>query len=68
VGVPVGLVVGRWAWGIVARAQGVATDPALPLLGLAVAVAGLVLAVNLVAAGPAWVARRVHPAAVLRTE
>jgi ABC-type antimicrobial peptide transport system permease subunit len=68
VGLPVGLALGRWAWAIVARTQGVATDPAVPLLGLSVATGALVVAVNLVAAGPAWAARRVRPATVLRAE
>jgi hypothetical protein len=68
VGIPVGVALGRWTWTGIAEGLGVVVVPVVPLVGVAVAVvAGLVLA-NLAAVGPAAIAARLRPAAVLRTE
>lgn len=68
IGLPVGVAVGREAWRFFATRLGVAPDPELPVLaGLVVIPAALAIA-NAVAAAPAWVAGRLHPATVLRTE
>jgi hypothetical protein len=67
-GVPVGVAVGRWAWRLVADQLGVVPEPIVPPLGLLAVAAGAVLAANLVAAGPGWVAGRLRPATVLRSE
>ena len=68
VGLPLGLIAGRWVWALFAHALGVSDDAAIPWVwvGLAVPIA-LVLA-NLIALGPGWVAGRVKPATVLRSE
>jgi hypothetical protein len=67
-GVPVGVAIGRWAWRLVADQLGVVPEPIMPPLGLLAVAAGAVLAANLVAAGPGWVAGRLRPATVLRSE
>jgi ABC-type antimicrobial peptide transport system permease subunit len=68
VGIPLGLLLGRSVWQHVADALGVAADPALPVVGVAV-VALVVMAVALVAAAvPASRAAGLRPAEVLRRE
>jgi putative ABC transport system permease protein len=68
VGVPLGIVAGRWSWSLFAGSIGVATDPSIPfLLLLALAVVSLLLAA-LIAAAPGQAAARVKPAAVLKSE
>jgi hypothetical protein len=68
VGLPLGIIAGRWAWAIFAGSAGVTgvADVPLPLVLLAIPVT-LALA-NLIAAGPGWDAARVRAASVLRTE
>lgn len=66
VGVPLGVVAGRAAWGVVANGIGVADNPATPVFVLAAVGLAVVLVANLVAALPALMARRVRPAAVFR--
>lgn len=69
IGAPIGLLLGRLLWHVVAtRLLGVVSEPVL-----AWGAAGLLLPATLVAAiaialGPAWVARHASPAAALRTE
>ncbi|MCU1450180.1 MAG: hypothetical protein JWP02_2350 [Acidimicrobiales bacterium] len=67
VGVPLGVVLGRWAWRLVATGVGVAPDAVVPVWALLVAPAALVVA-NVLAAAPGLAAARVEPAAVLRAE
>jgi ABC-type antimicrobial peptide transport system permease subunit len=68
VGLPLGVLAGRWAWAIFAGSAGVSGAPDVPVpLVLAAVPVTLVLA-NLIAAGPGWDAARLRPAAVLRTE
>ena len=68
VGLPLGVLAGRWAWALFAASAGVSgvADVPVPLILLAVPVT-LVLA-NLIAAEPGWDAARVRPASILRTE
>ena len=68
IGLPLGVLAGRWAWALFAASAGVsgAADVPLPLVLLAIPVT-LVLA-NLIAAGPGWDAARLRPASVLRSE
>jgi MacB-like periplasmic core domain/FtsX-like permease family len=68
VGLPLGVLAGRWAWALFARSVGIAPSPDIPaVLVLAVIPATLLLAI-VIAAGPGWAAARIKPAAVLRTE
>ena len=68
IGVPVGVAAGRWTWLAVATQIGVVPEPVLPARLLALLAVATVLAANLVAAVPAWMAARTHPATVLRSE
>jgi len=68
VGMPLGIVGGRWAWRLVAGQLGVVSGPVVPPVPVLAVGAGALLAANLVAAGPGWVAARVRPATVLRSE
>jgi hypothetical protein len=68
VGVPVGVVCGRWVWIVFAHQLGIVAHPAAPLMTfLLLGVAALVVA-NLVAALPGRAAARLQPARVLRSE
>ena len=66
-GLPLGVAVGRVIWGSFASSLGVATSARVPLSVLAAIPLTLIVA-NLLAAGPGWLAGRVRPATVLRTE
>src|SRR5271165_748418 len=68
IGLPLGVLAGRWAWALFAGSAGVSgvADVPLPLILLAIPVT-LALA-NLIAAGPGWDAARLRPASVLRSE
>jgi FtsX-like permease family len=67
VGIPLGLVVGRWSWQLVADGLGVRTEISNPALWLLVAVVATLAVVNLIALLPARAAARTRPAAALRT-
>ena len=68
IGVPLGMAAGRGAWALIAREAGFSAEPVMPGTAL-LALAGAVLVfANLVALGPAWLARRTPPAQVLRSE
>jgi ABC-type antimicrobial peptide transport system permease subunit len=68
VGLPLGLLAGRWAWLLFADSAGVGSqaDVPVPLVLLVIPVT-LVLAV-LLAAVPGWTAARIRPALILRSE
>jgi hypothetical protein len=67
-GLPVGIAAGRWAWRLVANQLGVVSGPVMPPVPALVIAVGALLAANLAAAGPGWVAARIRPATVLRSE
>jgi predicted lysophospholipase L1 biosynthesis ABC-type transport system permease subunit len=67
-GVPLGVAGGRWAWRLVAEQLGVVSGPVVPPVPLLAIAAGALLVANLAAAGPGWVAARIRPAIVLRSE
>ena len=68
VGVPLGIVLGRQLWAMIASSVGVAPVPRLSA-GTLVVVAAVVLVLGLVLSlGPAWRAGRFHPARTLRSE
>jgi predicted lysophospholipase L1 biosynthesis ABC-type transport system permease subunit len=68
VGVPLGVVVGRAVWRLVADGLGVSTSPTVPIVGLLAVVVGGITLANLTAAIPARAAARTQPAVVLRSE
>jgi ABC-type antimicrobial peptide transport system permease subunit len=68
VGVPLGIVIGRWLWTLFARYINAVPEPTVPAMTvILVSVCALVL-VNIVAALPARIAARVSTAQVLRGE
>ena len=68
VGVPLGIVAGRWAWAIFAGAAGVAPSPAVNVPLILLVIPATVALANLIAALPGRHATRLRPAGVLRTE
>ncbi|HEU4898315.1 MAG TPA: ABC transporter permease, partial [Actinomycetota bacterium] len=68
VGLPLGIAAGRWACQLTSTQLGVDLDPAVPCLPIAAVATGAILAANLAAAVPGWVAGHLQPATVLRTE
>jgi putative ABC transport system permease protein len=67
-GLPVGLVGGRWAWGVLASRLGVLPSGRVPVPLLALLVPAVLAVAALAAAGPALDAARTRPASVLRAE
>lgn len=67
-GLPLGIVVGRWAWAAMAGDLGVATDAAVPAAVPLLAAAGAVAAFGLLAAWTGRAAARLRSAEILRTE
>jgi ABC-type antimicrobial peptide transport system permease subunit len=68
IGVPVGVVAGRWAWQLFAGAAGVSQQADVPVPVVAGTVAGVLLLASLIAVWPGWRAARIRPALALRTE
>jgi ABC-type lipoprotein release transport system permease subunit len=68
VGVPLGIVAGRWAWRVFADGLGVVYEPVVPVLLLLAIVPAALLLANVVAAVPGYLAARTKPATVLRSE
>jgi hypothetical protein len=68
VGLPLGIATGRWAWQLTSTQLGVHLGPPVPFLPTAAVAAGAILAANLAAAVPGWVAGQLRPATVLHAE
>jgi hypothetical protein len=68
IGVPLGVVGGRWAWILVSSGIGSVSPPVVPLLGIALVVPVTLLIANALAAWPGYEAARTAPSAELRTE
>jgi len=68
IGAPIGPAAGRWAWTLFASAEGVVSEPVVPLAWLLLLVPAALLLANLVAAIPGRYAARTSPAIVLRAE
>ena len=68
IGLPVGIAAGRWVWQLFAGQLGVPTEPRVPVSAVILAIPAALVVANLLAAGPGWVAGRLKPAPVLRTE
>jgi predicted lysophospholipase L1 biosynthesis ABC-type transport system permease subunit len=67
-GIPLGIVTGRWFWGLVAHDIGVATDAAVPPGLVLVLVPGVIALVLAIAFYPARSVARSRPAVALRSE
>jgi ABC-type lipoprotein release transport system permease subunit len=67
-GVPIGIIAGRWLWRFVADQIGSVQPPVVPANLLTIAVVGTAIVATLVAALPAWMAARTRSAAALHAE
>src|SRR5262249_23639285 len=68
VGVPLGIIVGRWAWTTLADDLGTVAEPIVPVLAVVLAVPLILVVANLVAFVPGRIAAGLRPGAVLRSE
>jgi ABC-type antimicrobial peptide transport system permease subunit len=68
IGLPLGILAGRWAWAYFANAAGAPAGASVPLTAVLVAIPVTLALANLIAAWPGWTAARLRPALVLRTE
>jgi len=68
IGVPVGVIVGRWAWVFYADRLGVVAEPVVAVSKVLLTVPLAIVIANLVAFVPGLIARRTKPAIVLRAE
>jgi FtsX-like permease family len=68
IGVPLGVAAGHWAWAAFATSLGAVPVTVVPVPAMLAGIVALLVAGNLLAAGPGAVAARTPPAAVLRTE
>jgi hypothetical protein len=68
IGAPLGIAIGRWAWGLVADSLGSPAPPVVPVLVVALVAPLTLLVAVAVAAGPARSAADTGPALVLRSE
>jgi ABC-type antimicrobial peptide transport system permease subunit len=68
IGLPLGVLAGRWAWAYFANEAGAPSQATVPLPAVLLAIPATLLIANLIAAWPGWTAARLRPALVLRTE
>jgi hypothetical protein len=68
VGIPLGVVVGRLSWKVMAHSLGAVTPPSVPLVTMLIMIPASLLVANVVAVLPGVVAARVKSATLLRTE
>jgi ABC-type lipoprotein release transport system permease subunit len=67
-GLPLGIVLGRWSWMLVADRLGFLARPEVPVTSLAAAAVGLLVVGAAASLYPGWRSARQHPARGLRTE
>jgi len=67
-GVPLGLLLGRSVWSVVADGLGIATVVVVPVLSVVATIAAVLVLLNVLAFFPARAAARTRPAVALRTE
>ena len=68
VGLPLGLLAGRWAWLLFAGSAGVGSEADIPVALVLLAIPVTLILANVIAAGPGWSAGRIRPALILRSE
>jgi hypothetical protein len=68
IGIPLGIVAGRWLWNLFARQINAVPYPTVSLASMALVAAGTIVLANVVAAIPAWAAARTPTALLLRAE
>jgi len=65
-GMPLGLLAGRWTWTLFAASAGVSPAARIPVLLVLLVVPGTLAAAVLMASRPGWEAARIQPAVLLR--
>jgi len=68
VGIPLGVAGGRWAWNLVASGMGSVSPPVVPTLAIGFVIFAALILANVIAAWPGWMAARVAPGVVMRSE
>jgi putative ABC transport system permease protein len=68
VGVPLGIVIGRWSWSGLALSFGTVAEPVVPLVSVAAIGVGVLVVGALVGGTPVWTTRRATTVAALRPE
>jgi putative ABC transport system permease protein len=68
IGIPLGVVVGRWLWTAFSDQLGILPSPAVPIAAVLLTVPATLLLANLIAYLPGRAAGRVQAATILRTE
>jgi ABC-type lipoprotein release transport system permease subunit len=68
IGIPLGALLGRFAWNIFAEDLGAISEPQVAWVPFLVIVPAAFALASLVAAVPAWLAGRTRPSVALRTE
>ena len=68
IGIPVGLLVGRWSWDLFARTIDTVPQPSVPVAALLLIAIGALVLANLAAAFPARQAARTSTAVLLRDD
>jgi ABC-type lipoprotein release transport system permease subunit len=68
VGLPLGIISGRWGWNLLADRLGVVPDAVVPVLAILIAVPVTIVVANLIAVLPGRIAARLKAAPVLRSE
>jgi putative ABC transport system permease protein len=68
IGIPLGIVAGRWGWNVFADHLGVVPDAVVPAILLVIIAPATIVVANLLAVVPGRIASRLRPATVLRSE
>ena len=68
IGLPLGVISGRWGWNVFADRLGVVPAVAIPIFAIVLAVPATILVANLLAVVPGRMASRLRPGPVLRSE
>jgi ABC-type lipoprotein release transport system permease subunit len=68
IGIPLGVVVGRWIWTAFSDQLGILPSPAVPIVTVLLTVPATLLLANLIAYLPGRAAAKVQAATILRTE
>jgi hypothetical protein len=68
IGIPLGLVVGRWLWNLFAEQIYAVPYPTVPVPAIVLVGVGTLVLANVVAAIPAFTAARTPTAVLLRSE
>ena len=68
IGIPIGVIAGRWGWNVFADHLGVVPEAVVPPWLILLIVPATILVANLLAVVPGRIASRLRPATVLRAE